>query len=295
MPKPISLFLSPALIGLFLLAASACGDNDSNAGSDESEGKVIVISPPKPRQEAAPESVVETRKPVERDVVRINEFSPFGTPKIDRRKRDSRTAKSLSALTPDILAASHEKQFSKRPRPADFDLNSPAVKRYLDGISQPKPLAREKRRLKLLGDVRKTIANDLEKLPYSGKIKVRNEGDPNRASFKTGKILSADKNGVLFQEKDSSESVSCEWDKLTPDTLARIMEFHAKAKLKADKRRSQDGSGSGKKRADAASDLLRAAILADWYGEYKEARRLANAASDVSAELETLAESLFLD
>lgn len=291
------LLLSPALAAMLLLCAVSCGKKEKAAESDsggaQTAGKVVVL-PPKTQAGDAEEDERTTISMQDEAASRQREYTPFGIAKIERRKKnDSRTAASIPDLTAEILEESHERQFSKRPRPADFDLDSPDVKKYVEEIALTKPRAREKKRLELLGDVRTTIAKNLSKRPYSGKIKVKRKDGGDDPLVRTGRIVSAGKDGVLFQPKGAGDRVAYPWERLTPDTLSHIMEFHVRLQLKAKVRKA--GASNYEKNRAAADDLLRAAILTDWYGDYKESKRLARIAVDIAPELEPLAESLFLD
>ncbi len=289
------LLLFSTLTAMLLLCAVSCGKKEKPSGSASAPpAKEVVVLPPKTSSDDAKEDEPAAISTTNDEATPSGEYTPFGVARVEHRKKDdSRTAASIPDLTAEILEESHERQFSKRPRPADFNLSSPAVKKYVEEIALTKPRAREKKRLELLGDIRAMIAKNLSKRPYTGKIKIKRKGDGVAPLARTGRIVSAGKDGILFQANGSNDRIAYSWERLTPDTLSHIMEFHARLQLKA--KVKKPGASNYEKNRAAADDLLRAAILADWYGNYKESKRLARIAVDIAPELEPIAESLFLD
>lgn len=232
------------------------------------------------------EAKSETNQEVkDADSEKVSESS---APKEDIRSKFS--AKDLDALTPDILSKSREK-YAKRVKKADFDYDEDkAVTAYLESISDEKVRKREATRVDYLAGARQNIIRTLERNPYTGPIKLKTGGSTN------GTVALANKNGFIVKKGNpknkKAKGTEYKWTQADPSFLATMLEKYADQRMKL----SPMGSVSeDDMKSDASKQLLGAAILCDWYGDYSQAIRLARKAAKADPSKTRLIEILFLD
>lgn len=207
---------------------------------------------------------------------------PFALP----AQEGERSAPNIAALTADILKKSHGEQFQNRPALndySDFDLENTQIKQYLSTVQGEKPLAREKRRIKLIASIKLNLIRAMERNPYNGPIQFRRGGN------KRGVIALANENN--FRIKGKRRGKDYKWETITPLQLARMSEYYADQKTKL------KGAKTAGMKDDAARQLIAAAVICDWYGDYDNAVKFVKKAASLAQDekVKNLAEALFLD
>ena len=171
--------------------------------------------------------------------------------------------------------------------PQDFDFSSEnsSLQKYLSSLMDERIQKLEKLRVKLLSGVKPNLLATFERNPYTGRIKLKR-------SSTNGTIALANENTLIIRRgKNSRRRNQVNWTDLAPEQIFTFLEYYGDMRMKL-----SDGTVSAKERKEhAANQYLVAAILADWYGEYDDALRLARKAYRANPEIQKKTEVLFLE
>jgi hypothetical protein len=184
---------------------------------------------------------------------------------IDREIKEA--APDIDTITAEELAELKE-IYKNRPKTASLDFDEKEVSSYI--ASLPENLKNlENTRLSTITNIKHYLVKVLERSPYPKGIKTK------KRTIR-GTITMANKNYLVYKKSTRSKKSSrVFWKDLTFEQYADMMEFYAM-------RRSRITGAGGKSRAeikkDAANDFLGAAILCEWFGDYKKALHYAKEA-----------------
>ena len=200
------------------------------------------------------------------------------------KDEDSAAFQSLTAADRREI---HEKKYKKRFMPQDFDFSSEnsSLQKYLSSLTDERIQKLEKLRVKLLSGVKPNLLATFERNPYTGRIKLKR-------SSTNGTIALANENTLIIRRgRNSRRRNQVSWTDLAPEQIFTFLEYYGDMRMKL-----SDGTVSAKERKEhAANQYLVAAILADWYGEYDDALRLARKAYRANPEIQKKTEVLFLE
>lgn len=151
--------------------------------------------------------------------------------------------------------------FAKRPRPLDYEFNSDEVSKYLASIGSETARKAEERRYKFIADIKDSLIKTFERNAFEGSVKTR------KGQQVSGTVAIANQNALLVRNAQAGKSTKLTWKELDPAQIPLILTFFADQRLKV----IMGNVPVRERQRDAAIDYLRAAVFADWYGDYEGA------------------------
>lgn len=209
-------------------------------------------------------------------------------PLLDRKSRKfgtSGTAKSPSAdfyNMPLNDFKESRKVFSARPRPASMNFDPKTLQKYIDTLPSKELKAAEVRRCNYLNKTKNYIIRLLERSPYTGEIKLKNE------SFR-GTVTMANENVLRMSNGNSQKNRNCKWDDLAFEQYINFFNFYGNQRAEI----SGGSVSQEESKRFAAEDFLLLAVLCDWYGKYDDAIKYLKKAIDLSPQIKEEAYSIF--
>lgn len=174
------------------------------------------------------------------------------------------------------------KVFSARPCPASMDFDQKTLQKYIDTLPSKEMKVAEARRCNYLNKTKKYIIRLLERSPYAGEIKLKNESV-------RGTVTMANENVLRISNGNSQKNRNCKWDELAFEQYINFFNFYGN-------QRAEISGGSVSREESkrfAAEDFLLLAVLCDWYGKYDEAIKYLKKSIDLSPQIREEAYSIF--
>jgi len=156
------------------------------------------------------------------------------------------------------------KVFRNRPKEPSLDFDKSKVERYIKSLPE-KLRKREESRFTTVSTIKTYIIRVLERSPYPNGVQTRSRK-------MRGTITMANQNYLVYKTSTrSKKSKRVYWKDLKYIQYADMMEFYANRRTKIS---GAGGQSQSEMKKDAANEFLGAAILCDWFGDYKKALEL---------------------
>ncbi len=151
--------------------------------------------------------------------------------------------------------------FAGRPRPVNYEFDDAAMTKYFASISSEAARKAEERRYKFIADVKDSLIKTFERNAFEGVVKTR------KAQQFSGTVAIANQNALTVRNAQAAKGTKLEWKELDPSQIPVMLTFFAEQRLRV----IMGNVPMKERQRDAAIDYLRAAVFADWYGDYEQA------------------------
>jgi hypothetical protein len=182
----------------------------------------------------------------------------------------------------DDFKALRKKYYPKRYKPRGVIFNKERMEKYRDSLPTFDMQISEIRRYRFIKDVQTYLVHMFAKNSYTGFIKLRRGGIH-------GTVAMANESLLIVRRK-GRKTKRYKWTDLHSRQFATFLMYFGKL-------RKNLGSPSVDKKQrlkESAEDFLRAAVILDWYGDYKRALKCVKIAIKISPAVHSKANKLFL-